>query len=297
MRILVTGGTGFIGRALVRSLTERGDQIVIVSRRAGPHTISWDEVETHAKQVDAIVHLAGESLTDGRWTPERLARKGASRMDTTALVARAVAAASHRPRVLVSASAVGIYGQYGADAPSVDESALPGDDVLARLCVDWEAAADPARQAGVRVVHPRFGIVLGAGGGMLAKLAPVFRWFAGGPIGRGAQWVSWVHVRDAVCALLFALDRDDLAGAVNVVAPVAVTMNEFARALGRALKRPSLLRVPALALRVALGEGLAQVLLTGQHALPRRLEEARFTFAFPTIDAALEQLATELLRS
>ena len=254
--------------------------------RSGP--VRWDAVESEVARADAVVHLAGEPVAGGRWTAERLERIRASRVDTTDRIARAIAAGAHKPRVLVSGSAVGIYGMRRDDVVC-DESTPPGDDVLARICVAWEAAAAPARDAGVRVVHPRTGIVLGRGGA-LAKMEGPFRWFVGGPIGEGTQWMSWIHLRDVVRALLRMVDADDLAGPVNLVAPAPVTMNEMSRALGKALGRPSGLRVPAAALRLALGKGLAEVLLTGQRVAPRRLEQAGFSFELATIDEALRDL-------
>lgn len=285
MRVLLTGGTGFIGSHLAQALQARGDEVVVVSRR-GP--VGWDDVEAQVSTVDAVVHLAGEPVADARWTAERLERIRASRVDTTARLARAIASAPSRPRVFVSGSAVGIYGMRRDDVVC-PESTPPGDDVLARIVVDWEAAAAPARQAeGVRVVHPRIGIVLGPGGA-LARMVGPYRWFAGGPIGSGEQWVSWVHLHDVVGALLFLLDRD-VRGAVNVVAPEPVTMEQLSSAIGRALHRPSLLRVPGLVLKLAVGSGVAEVLLTGQRAVPSALQAAGFSFAFSRIDEALRDL-------
>jgi uncharacterized protein (TIGR01777 family) len=292
VRILLTGGTGFLGSLLRKALEERGDDVRVVSRRpsaGAPGLVGWEGVEDAVTRADAVVHLAGEPLAEGRWTPERWERIRSSRVDTGARLARAIAAASTRPRVFVSASAVGIYGARRDDL-LCDESTPPGDDEVARLCVAWEAAADPARAAGVRVVHPRIGIVLGRGGGALARMATAFRWFVGGPVGDGTQWVSWVHTRDLVRALLFLLDRDALSGAYDVVAPEPVTMNDLARALGRALGRPSAMRVPPFAVRALFGAGLATTLLTGQRVAPRRLLEAGFAFDFPRIDGALADL-------
>ncbi len=294
MVILITGGTGLIGRAVVRALAERGDQPVVVSRRGGPDVVEWSGVDAAVDRSDAIVHLAGEPVADRRWTPERLEQIRASRVETTSAIARAVEKAARRPRVVVSASAIGYYGMFGGDAPVVDEGAVAGSDPLARVCVDWERAAAPIVAAGVRVVHPRFGVVLAAGGGAIAKMAPAFRWFVGGPLGSGEQWVSWVHERDAVRAVLFAIDRDTLAGPVNVAAPRPVTMNELARALARALHRPSLFRVPGLALRAAVGEGVASVLLTGQRAAPAKLLAAGFEFEVGDIDEAMRRVAADL---
>jgi uncharacterized protein (TIGR01777 family) len=305
MQILLTGGTGFVGAVLAQAIEDRGDSVVVVSRRADAQseagltqrgtqaptrrrTVAWDSLETEVGRADAVVHLAGEPVADARWTRERLERIRSSRVDTTARLARAIASAPNAPRVFVSASAVGIYGMRRDDVVC-DERTPPADDVLARVCVAWEAAAEPARAAGARVVHPRIGVVLGRGGA-LAKMAGPFRWFLGGPVGDGTQWVSWIHVKDVVRALLFLVDHDTLSGPVNVVAPAPVIMNDLAHALGRALGRPSALRVPALALRLALGDGLAEVLLTGQRVAPRRLAEAGFAFDYPTLDPALAEL-------
>jgi len=292
VRILLTGGTGFIGARVAAALEKRGDGVVVVSRRPSTGaSVGWDAVESEVAKADAVVHLAGEPVADARWTPERLERIRSSRVDTTARLARAIAAASNRPRVLVSASAIGVYGMRRDDV-LCDEQTPPGDDVLARVGVAWEAAAGPAKAAGVRVVHPRIGVVLGAGGGALAKMVGAFRWFVGGPVGDGTQWMSWIHIDDAVRALLFLVDTEALSGAVNLVAPAPATMNDMARAIGRTLGRPSSMRVPAFALRLALGEGLAELLLTGQRVAPRRLEEAGFAFAFPSLDEALADCAT-----
>jgi uncharacterized protein (TIGR01777 family) len=292
MRVLVTGGTGFIGQALVAALRERGDDAVVVSRRPGASTVGWDSIEREVERSDAVVHLAGEPIAEGRWTQARLQQIRDSRVRTTERIARAVVSASRAsraPRVLVSGSAVGIYGMREDDRV-LDEGAAPGDDVIARIAVDWEAAASPAREVGTRVVHPRTGIVLGRGGGALARMETPFRWFVGGPLGGGRQWVSWIHLRDTVRALLFAVDREALSGPVNVVAPNPVTMAELSRAIAHALGRPSAMRVPGVALRIALGRGLAQALLTGQRALPKKLLDAGFTFEFPAIDATCEDL-------
>jgi uncharacterized protein len=292
VRILLTGGTGFIGQAVTAALEARGDSVVIVSRRArtGPGTrmVGWDAIEEEVERSDAVVHLAGEPVAEARWTPERLERIRSSRVDTTLRIARAIASATRRPRVLVSASAVGIYGMRRDDRVC-DEQTPAGDDVLAHLAVAWEAAADPARTAGVRVAHPRIGVVLGKGGA-LAKMIVPYRWYAGGPVGDGTQWVSWIHVKDVVRALLFLVDREELSGPVNVVGPAPATMNDLARALGHMLGRPSSLRVPAFALRLAFGNGVAELLLTGQRTMPRRLAEAGFTFEFPALDRALADL-------
>jgi len=342
MRVLVTGGTGFVGRPLVIALRSRGDEAVVVSRRPRPGEVGWDAIEGEIDRADAVVHLAGEPIADGRWTKERLQRIRASRVQPTEAIARAIERSAHKPRVLVSASAVGIYGMRDDDR-ELDENAPPADDVLASIVVEWEKAAGAAREAGVRVVHPRIGIVLGRDGGALARMAVPFRWFVGGPLGNGRQWISWIHLVDAVRALLFAIDCDGtsprlttppsadvpsalpergrndermsprlttppsaevpsasperghtstpaLGGPVNVVAPEPVTMQTLAQSIARALHRPAALRVPPFALELALGRGLAQALLTGQRAVPRKLDAAGFAFRFPGIQEACADL-------
>jgi uncharacterized protein len=288
-RVLVTGGTGFIGRALVAKLRERGDTPVVVSRRAEPPAVPWDAVEEEVNRADAVVHLAGEPIADGRWTGKRLAVIRVSRVESTERIARAIQQASCRPKVLVSGSAVGIYGMRSDDT-ELDESAAPADDVLASIVVAWEKAADGARSAGVRVVHPRTGVVLGKGAGALTKMASPFKWFVGGPLGGGQQWVSWIHLHDAVRALLFTIDNETVAGPVNVVAPTPVTMETLAQSIGRVLHRPAALHAPAFALKLALGNGLAQMLLTGQRVVPRKLLDAGFVFEFPQVERACADL-------
>ncbi len=289
VRVLVTGGTGFIGRALVAALRDRRDDPVVVSRRPAGGNAGWDDIEREVERADAVVHLAGEPVADARWTASRIELLRDSRVRPTERLARAIASARRKPRVLVSGSAVGIYGMR-EDDDTLDERSATGDDVLAHIAVAWEKAADPARQVGVRVVFARTGVVLGRGGGALAKMVLPFRWFVGGPLGSGRQWISWIHLRDTVRALLFALDSDGLDGPVNVVGPEPVTMGILASAIGRALHRPAAMPVPAMALRLALGDGLARVLLTGQRVSPSRLVGSGFSFDFPSVDAACADL-------
>lgn len=305
MKVLVTGGTGFVGRHLVKLLVRRGRDVVVLTRgetreppsergtdegnvqyatwtptRSGPWT-NWIE------DCDAVVHLAGAGIFDERWSPERLAVVRGSRVDSTRVLAEAIAAASRKPRVLVSASAIGYYGMR-KDDEELAEDGPPGNDVLAEIVVAWEAAARAARDANVRVAHPRIGLVLGKDGGALEKLLPVFRAFVGGPIGDGKQWFSWIHVQDVVRALMYALD-EDISGPFNATAPNPVRMNDLAKALGSELGRPSIFRVPAFALKLAVGAG-AEALLTGPRVVPRALERAGFTFDFPDLASALHDL-------
>jgi uncharacterized protein len=289
MRVLVTGGTGFIGRPLVEALRARGDEAIVLSRRPGAGSVGWDVADREVEFADAVVHLAGEPIADARWTEARLRLLRDSRVQSTERLAGAIARAAHKPRVFVSGSAVGYYGMR-SDEATLDESAPAADDALAQIVVEWEKAAEPAAAAHVRVVHPRTGVVLGKGGGALAKMVTPFELFVGGPIGSGRQWVSWIHLRDAVRALLFAIDDEALSGAVNVVAPAPATMEELSRSIAGALRRPSAFRVPGFALKIALGEGLARMLLTGQRVVPRKLLDAGFAFDFSDVESACADL-------
>lgn len=288
MRVLVTGATGFIGSALVRALSERGCEVTALVRDAAqigrfPKAETWSEQAFSAK--DAVVNLAGEQAVGVRWSASAKQRIEASRVETTERVVAGMLAARERPRVLVSASAVGYYGARAGEE-RLDESAPAGTDFLASVCARWEAAALEAAKHGVRVVLARFGIVLDRGGGALQEMAKPFRMFAGGPIGGGEQVVSWVHRADAVGILARCLEDETLSGPVNVVAPEALTQAELAKALGKALGRPSWLRVPAAALRARFGEG-AEPLLTGQRVTPAKMKAAGYVWHHPEIQGAL----------
>lgn len=297
--IAVSGSTGFVGAALVAALRARGDQVRPLQRpQSGGGTsaagaVRWDpprgELDLAALEgVDAVVHLAGESLAGARWTAAQKSRLEQSRMEGTALLARSLPRLSKQPKAWLSASAIGYYGDRG-DA-SLDESAAPGDDFLSQLCVAWEAAAAPARDAGIRLVHPRFGVVLHPSGGALAKMLPVFRWGMGGALGDGAQVMSWIALSDAVRALLFALDHAALEGPLNLTAPQPVSNAELTRSLARALSRPSFMSVPRFALRAALGEMADAALLASAKVLPQKLLAAGFAFEHPLLDPYLRSV-------
>ena len=290
MRIAVTGATGFIGRRLVERLLARGDDVVVVTRdadRARPllpssvGLVGWDEP---IADVDAGMHLAGDPVV-GRWSADKKERIRSSRVDGTNRFVKALH--KSRARVLVSASAVGFYGPHGDE--ELDEDSPPGRDFLAEVCQAWEASAQTFAGVARRAVMIRTGVVLGKGGGALAKMVTPFRAFGGGPVGSGKQWTSWIHLDDLISLYLFALDDARCTGPINGTAPNPVTMKELAAALGRALHRPSWLPVPQLAVRALFGEG-ATVLLDGQRVLPRRALSLGFSFAFPTVDAALANL-------
>ena len=287
MRIVLTGASGLIGRALTLALAARGDEVIGVSRtpdHAGAlHTwVAWEQIDGAIDGADAVVHLAGAGIAEKRWTARRKHELRTSRIDTARRVATAINGADHRPRVFVSASAVGYYGP--GDAP-LDETAPSGTGFLAELCTDWEAAA--ASEA-ARTTIVRFGVVLSCEGGALTKLLRPFRLGVGGPVGRGQQWMSWIHIDDAVGVLLHALDQP-VEGALNGVAPNPVTNRVFAKALGRVLHRPALLPTPPLMLWLMLGEG-ASIVTQGQNVRPARTGESGYQFRHPEIDGALHAL-------
>ena len=296
MRIAITGSHGLIGSAVASALQARGDQVVRVVRdgAAGPDDAVWEPAAGRIdagrlEGVDAAVHLAGATLAT-RWTPEQKDAIRTSRLLGTGLFARSLADLAPRPRVIVSASAVGYYGNRGDEV--LTESAGPGTGFLAEVCQGWEAAADPARRAGIRVAHPRFGVVLAGQGGILAKIVPIFRLGAGGPLGHGRQYLPWVAIDDAVGAILLALERDDMDGPLNVVAPRAVTNREFTAALGHALGRPAVIPVPAAALRAMFGEMADEALLASQRVEPARLGAAGYAFRFGELEPALHHVLT-----
>lgn len=294
MDVAITGSSGLIGSRLATSLAADGHVVRRVTRGApGPGRVTWSPEEgrldtTGLAGVDAVVHLAGEGIAGRRWTDEQKARLRESRTRGTALLASVLATLEPRPRVLLSGSAMGYYGDRGDEV--LTESAPPATGFLARLCVDWEAAAAPAAAAGIRVAHLRTSLVLDAHGGALAKMLPLFKLGLGGRLGSGRQWWSWVTLDDHVAATRFLLEHD-VAGPVNLASPGAVTNADFARALGRAVHRPAVLPVPRFAPRLVLGGELAEELLfTSARLRPAALEQAGFTFAHPGLDEALRHV-------
>ncbi len=299
--IVMTGATGLIGSRVVRELQRRGDSVTILTRNPKrakeklPDEVTalrWqsdenDDWEAAVDGADAIIHLAGESIAEERWTDEYKKRIYDSRIATAALLIDAVEKASSRPSVMISASAVGYYGDTGDQ--EVDENQEAGHDFLATLCTDWEAAVAKAKDFGLRVVSTRFGLVLAHDGGVLDKLLTPFKMFAGGPVGNGEQWFPWVHIDDVVGIILHALDSEETEGALNAVAPGLIRNREFAVALGEALDRPARFSVPAFVIKLAMGE-LGETLLGGQRAVPRRTMESGYTFKYQTIESALEDL-------
>jgi uncharacterized protein (TIGR01777 family) len=295
MKVAVTGSSGLIGTALLASLRGDGHEVLPVVRggsvsgSAGP-VARWDvdrgEIDAAALEgVDAVVHLAGEGIAEKRWSDEQRRRVLESRSKGTALLAGALAGLTTKPAVLLSGSAIGFYGDRGDEV--LTETSPPGTGFLTEVCLAWEAATAPAQDAGIRVAHLRTGIVLDRKGGALAKMLPLFRFGLGGKMGNGRQWWSWITLADEIGAIRFLLDHD-VAGAVNLTAPAPATNAELAKAIGRAMHRPSFLPVPKLGPKLLLGRELADALLFGsQRVEPEVLSTAGYPFRHPRLDEAL----------
>jgi uncharacterized protein (TIGR01777 family) len=295
-RILLSGASGMVGSALRAELDSRQARVTQLVRRV-PQTeaeLQWNPAAAIAiadtgpiEGLDAAIHLSGANLSEHRWTPAYRREMATSRVDSTRALAMSLAGLRRPPRALLVASAIGIYGNRGDEV--LDERSAPGTGLLADLCREWEAAAAPAAAAGLRVVHLRFGVVLAPGAGALAMMLPIFRLGLGGRLGAGKQWMSWISLTDVVGAVLFLLESPSLDGAVNLVSPEPVTNAKFTRSLARLLHRPAVLPVPAFALRLALGPMVDEALLSSARVLPRKLLDAGFRFAQPSIEEALHQ--------
>jgi uncharacterized protein (TIGR01777 family) len=288
MRVVVTGASGLIGKRLVTALRARGDHVATLSRRDGEGVIRWDPSSEPAPAdalsgADAVVHLAGENIAQ-RWSDDARERIRMSRITGTANLLAGIEAADPRPRILVSANAVGYYGNRGDDL--LTEDSEPGSDWLAQVCVEWEAAAMAATALGLRVCVLRTGVVLERSGGALAKMLPPFQAGVGGPVAGGRQYISWIHVDDLVAFYLAALDDERFTGAVNAVAPEAVRNGAFSKALGRALHRPAFAPVPRLALALLYGD-MASIVTDSQNVKPARAAAVGLRYEHPQLDEAL----------
>lgn len=296
LSIGITGSSGLVGSALIPFLRTGGHELVRIVRARGtppPFHVAWDPAAGRLDPealagLDAVVHLAGENIAGGRWTAARRAAIRDSRVQGTALLARTLAAMKDPPRVLVCASAIGLYGDRGDEL--LDEDAAPGTGFLPEVCREWEAAADAARAAGIRVVHARLGVVLSPRGGALAKMLTPFRLGLGGRLGHGRQWMSWVSIEDVIGALHHAIVDESVEGALNVVAPQPVTNGQFSAALGAALGRPAIAPVPAFALRALAGQLADDLLLSSTRVQPAALAEAGYVFRQPELLSALRLL-------
>ncbi len=293
MRIAITGASGMVGTALTPFLMAQRHTVIPVSRRALPGGIHWDPEAgvlraADFEGLDAVIHLAGENIAAARWSAARKAALRHSRVGPTQLLARTLAGLARPPRTLISASAIGIYGDRG-DELLTEQSGL-GHDFLGELGAAWEGASAAATTAGIRVVHPRFGIILAANGGALAKMLPTARLGLSGPLGSGRQWMSWVALDDVLGAIHHLVVHDGLAGAVNTVAPTAVRNAEFAQTLGHVLGRPAFLPVPAALLALLFGEMAEAALLGSAHVVPTVLEASGYQFRYPALEPALRHL-------
>ncbi|NIA01676.1 MAG: TIGR01777 family protein [Bacteroidia bacterium] len=300
MKVLIPGGSGLVGRALAKELSARGHSCVVLSRwpaavsdlPEGVQVSGWDGISAERLRpllegVDVVVHLAGENIGAGRWTAARKRAILESRTESSRAVAAAMVGVGNKKAVLIQASAVGFYGPRKGE--EVSETGSAGNDFLARVCRDWEAASESVVEAGLRRVVIRTGVVLSADGGALPKMVLPFRLFAGGPLGSGSQFVPWIHLDDEIAAIYALLEDPEARGPFNLVAPGAVTNRQLGREIGRVLGRPSLVPTPAFALRVALGE-MSTLLLDGQRVVPKRLLDSGFEFRFPELEPALRDL-------
>ncbi len=300
MRVIITGGTGLIGRALARSLLADQHEVVVLTRNASRQPdlppavklVEWDARSAsgwgqYADGADAIVNLAGEGIADGRWGDERKKRIYASRLNAGQAVVEAVAAAANKPKVVIQASGIDYYGDHGGQA--VTEESPPGSGFLAQVCFDWEASSAGVTRYGVRRPIIRSGLVLSNDGGAWSRIVLPYRLFVGGPLGSGKQIWSWIHIDDEVQAIRFLIDHPEADGPFNLTAPEPLTNQEFAKALGEVMGRPAVMPVPSLALKTLFGE-MATMLLQGNRVVPARLQALGFTFTYPTAESAFRAL-------
>ena len=301
MKVIVAGGSGFIGSEVIRKLLVSKHQVVLLSRkpvgvRSGYNEslqiVQWDgkTVGSWSKFIDgadAVINLSGENIAARRWSPKQKARLISSRINSTRAIILSISKTSKKPRILINASAVGYYGNFGNG--DVAETQIQGEGFLSELCEQWEGEALHAKKYGLRVVLLRIGIVLEPSGGALRKMLLPFQLFIGGPLGSGKQWFPWIHRDDVVNIIMFAIENDALLGAVNVSSPSPVTMKEFARSLGRVIGKPSWLPIPSLILKFVLGE-MSQMSLGGRRIIPKKLLDNGFVFQYPDLDKALKSL-------
>jgi uncharacterized protein len=297
-RIIITGATGLIGSHIAFKLIERGDRVTILSRSAekakqiipgAAEYVSWNlnnsEWYSSLEEKDVVIHLAGESIMAKRWNARHKKNILSSRTEGTKAIVKAINSVSKKPKLFISASAI---GYYGSSEESVDENSKPGNDFLANVVRAWENSSEELDKT-VRKVIVRIGLVLDKNDGALARMIPAFKFFVGGPIGSGKQWFSWIHINDVVGIFQFAIDNEDVDGIFNAASPSPVKMKEFARTLGKVMHRPSMMKVPGVALRLILGEA-ADAVLGGVHVVPKRTIEAGYKFRFSALEDALENI-------
>jgi uncharacterized protein len=296
LQVLISGASGLVGRELTTFLERRGDLVLKLVRtkaRADKKNVYWDPDAglldgAGLENVDAVVHLAGENIAEGKWTDEKKARIRDSRVKGTTLLSKRISSLKAKPRVLVSASAIGIYGNRGSEV--LTENSSPGDDFLSGVCRDWESSTNAAKEAGIRVVNARIGIVLSKAGGALGKLLVPFKMGVGGRVGDGKQYMSWIAIADLISAIAFAIGSDFLNGPVNLVAPNPVTNEAFTNALGEVLSRPTILPAPAFAMRMFFGEMADALLLSSARVMPEKLISSGYKFQYPELKSALKSV-------
>lgn len=299
MQVLVTGGTGFIGQALLNKFEQQGDAVIVLTRQIGVQKDSaniryinaLDEINKHDK-IDAIINLAGEPIADKRWSAEQKQRLLHSRVDVTEQLVALIRRLESPPECLLSASAIGYYGAQddSEDTRALDEQAEAHDEFTHRLCRRWEEVAGQAEVSGVRVCVMRFGIVLGQGGGALGKMLPAFRFGFGGKLGNGEQVMSWIHRNDVIAAIDYLMNNNELSGVFNLTAPHPVTNAEFTKLLGRALAKPTMFSMPGFVVKLLFGEMGERLLLHGQRVVPKRLLDNGFAFQYEHLDDALRAI-------
>ncbi len=294
MKILITGSSGLIGSVLIESLASNGHEVVrLLRKKFAKDSPVWDPENdvidlADVRDIAAVVHLAGDNIAEGRWNDRKKGRIRNSRVRGTKLLAEFFAASEHKPRIIVSASAVGVYGDRGEEL--VDETSEPGNGFLADVCQQWEGATASAVDAGIRVVNVRFGVVLSTAGGALKKMLLPFRMGLGGVIGGGKQYMSWVSIDDVVGMIQYVIGNDSMGGPVNLVSPHAVSNHEFTKTLGRVLHRPTIFPMPAFAARLAFGEMANELLLSSTRAVPKKLMNSGYKFRHPELGEALQHL-------
>ena len=303
MKVLVTGATGFVGKILVRQLVQGGHEVVILTRNVANAALNlgsknckyflWLDTNQAPPaeafvNIDGVINLLGESIADKKWDDAQKRKIHDSRVNGTAQLVKTISTLSHKPKVFVSTSAVGIYGNR--EDEDVTESSKEGNDFLATVCKDWEDAAMKAQAFVSRVVIIRVGVVLGRGGGALKKMLPIFKLGGGGPLGTGRQYMSWIHVEDLAAMYVEALKNENIQGPYNGTAPYPATNKEFTKALGRALKRPTFAPAPAFVMKLVFGE-MSQMLLEGQKVLPLKFKDQKFRYRYPTLEMALKESA------
>lgn len=301
-RVIISGATGFIGKVLCRHLLEAGYEVVGLSRnpdegkRFLPGQVNfarWDAKSAegwidHADSAFAIVNLAGENIASGRWTKQRKQRILESRVDAGKAVVDAVEKVKAKPQVVIQSSGIGYYGDSGDEI--VDETSPPGSGFLVEVAKEWERTTEQVKSSGVRHIIIRTGVVLGKGQGFLSRVMTPFRFFVGGHMGKGKQWISWIHIEDEIRAIRFLMERESLEGVFNLSAPNPLTSGDFSKALGKAMKRPAWLHVPGFALSLFLGEMAQELILSGQRAMPKRLLESGYEFSYADAESALAQI-------